>query len=195
VSVAGYGCYLSPVLRASRWPERLNEWQEVLCSTFLPSRGFTFHLPRVLRLSIFLTPSQNPLGCQPPYQIRSLKRNCWESSLYLLSKRTPLFSCWIHHKCSIAPTAPEVVGSRNWNIHTAPSHSKPTILAAVQCICQSASDVLIASHGLKSKLELHKNFANRSASRNHFEMPASVSRRQHNFLDSASSILRNKADV
>lgn len=71
------------------------------------------------------------------------------------------------------------------------------ILAAVhQCISQSASDVLIASHRLKSKLELDKNFANRGASRNHFEMPASVSRRLHNFLDSATSpILRNKADV
>lgn len=149
-------------------------------------------------LSVPLTPSQNPLGCQSPYQIRSLKGNCRESSLYLLRGHNYLDVEYITN-------VPLPVLHMKWLVLEIEIFTQPRltpnrlvhILAALQqCISQSASAVLIAPHMLKSKLELDKNFANRGASRNHFEMPASVSRRLHNFLDSAPSpILRNKADV
>lgn len=76
------GCYLSPVLRASRWPERLNEWQEGMLNILAWQR---IYLPFTHGCFVCLSSSPPPRdGCQSLYQIRSLKGNCRESSLYLL---------------------------------------------------------------------------------------------------------------
>ncbi len=144
-----------------------NEWQERLGSTFLPGRGFTFQSPRVLRLlapvplSVCLWGPPHPLP-QSTGLSASVWLEAWKEiadSLFMITYLRG--QNYLDVGCSTATVSDQFLINPNWNIHTAPSHSKPTSKHACCSAPMYLSDVLIASHRLKSKHELDKNYTKR----------------------------------